>query len=157
MALQHGQRIWCLRQNKTCLFRIAIQRRLLIKKLVLPDLLLSLPIHSVSLLYRPAELDLPKVFALGELGSNVDFAVAVPGHAVRDYMAIFRLYFDVGTGEAGFDCVCAVVEDESFGRRRWSGRLRVAMTRRHGRGDIVLVAIAYRNGFNYFDFVQRLS
>lgn len=114
IRLQNRQCIRMFSKDQASLSRIALHRRIIVKELAIPNLLLRLPVHHKALLHRPAKRNLSIVATLFELRPDVDFSRAISGDAVGDYA---RLVDVAVANEAGFDRVCAIVEDEGVFRR----------------------------------------
>jgi len=93
-----------------------------IEELLFPDLLLSFPVHKITLLDRAPEDDLAKVFAGTKLGANVGVLVPVSSQTIGDDAGCWRVY--ICLDHSRFYGVCTVVENQGFGRWRRARGLR---------------------------------
>lgn len=126
VRLQHGQRIWLLREHQPGLAGVAFGLCLVAKKLLVPNLLLRLPVDQIALLYRPSKLYLTKVPAFIELRRNVNLLGAIARDAVWDNA---RLGYGAAANEASLERPGAIVEDERVLRASWSRDLGFATSR----------------------------
>lgn len=110
MGLEDGEAVWLLGEHQPGLGGVAALQRMLVEEFAVPDLFLGLPVHNVALLDGPPEGNLAEIPAFLQLGCHIDFLMPISGKTI---------WYDAGSiglsgrHEAGFDGVCAIVEDES--------------------------------------------